>query len=243
MEGTMQEIDLRSVCRHVLLDPDASPAEVLPWLAGFIGMTLDARWSLAARRTLIRNGVWLFRFRGTVTGLKRFIEIYLDSSEKIPVEIIEHFKVRGLGGVIVGEADALASRAVIGSGFRVGGRVGDAESVSVSQESIEDAFASHAHRFSIVIPISLDREKQDVIEHILALHRPCHTMYDICSVDGGMKAGIGLYVGLTSMVGRTSGFGELQAGGSLLGRRDIVGRPVAGIRTGSSRLGEDSRAG
>ncbi|MGE4560565.1 MAG: phage tail protein, partial [Desulfobulbus sp.] len=238
-EGALREIDLRAVCRNVLLDPEATPREALPWLAGFIGLALDDRWPLAARRTLIRNGVRLFRFRGTVAGLKEFIEIYLGRS----VVIIEHFKVRGLGGAIVGEADALASRAVLGAGFRVGGKVGETGAVSVSEESIEDGFASHAHRFSLVVPVALDLEKLEVIRHILDLHRPCHTLYDICSVDAGMKAGIGLYVGLTSMVGRTSGFGQLQAGGSLLGRRDIVGRPVAGTRAGSSRLGEDSRVG
>jgi phage tail-like protein len=239
MEGAMREIDLRAVYRHVLLDPDAAPQEALSWLAGFIGLALDNRWPLEARRTLIRNGVRLFRFRGTVAGLKQFIEIYLGRS----IEIVEHFKVRGLGGAIVGEADALASRAVVGAGFRVGGKVGETGAVSVSEESIEDAFVSHAHRFSLVIPVSLDQEKLEVIEHILAVHRPCHTMYDICSVDAGMKAGIGLYVGLTSMVGRSSGFGQLQAGGSLLGRQDIIGRPKAGTRPGNSRLGEDSRVG
>lgn len=239
MEGAVREIDLRAVCRHVLLDPDASPRDALPWLAGFIGLALDERWPPAAGRALIREGVRLFRFRGTVWGLKRFIEIYLGRS----IEIVEHFKVRGLGGAIVGESDALASRAVLGGGFRIGGKVGSTESVSVSEESIENAFETHAHRFSLVIPVSLDREKQAVIEHILALHRPCHTVYDICSVDAGMKVGIGLYTGLTSMVGRSSGFGELQTGGSLVGRGKILGRPGAGTRPGSSRLGQDSRVG
>jgi hypothetical protein len=121
--------------------------------------------------------------------------------------------------------------------------VGETGAVAVSGESIEDAFASHAHRFSLVVPGSLDQEKLEVIKHILDLHRPCPTFYDICSVDAGMKAGIGLYLGLTSMVGRTSGFGQLQAGGSLLGRQDIVGRPTAGTSPGSSRLGGDSRVG
>ncbi|WLE98046.1 MAG: phage tail protein [Candidatus Electrothrix communis] len=239
MEGSMREIDLRAVYRHVLLNPEAAPQERLEWLAGFIGLALDKRWPLAAQRTLIRNGAWLFRFRGTVNGLKRFIEIYLGRS----VEIVEHFKVRGLGGAIVGEKDALASGAVLGAGFRVGGKVGEAQAVSVNEERIEDAFDSHAHRFSLVIPISLDQEQREVIEHILALHRPCHTIYDICSVDAGMKAGIGLYLGLTTMVGRSSGFGELRAGASCLGRRDIIGRPGSGTRPGSSRVGQDSRVG
>ncbi|MCI5224068.1 MAG: hypothetical protein D3924_15710, partial [Candidatus Electrothrix sp. AR4] len=239
MEGSMREVDLRAVYRQVLLDPEAAPQEMLEWLAGFIGLVLDKRWPLAAQRTLIRNGAWLFRFRGTVNGLKRFIEIYLGRS----IEIVEHFKVRGLGGAIVGEADALASGAVLGAGFRVGGKLGEDEAVSAGGEDIEDAFASHAHRFSLIIPVSLDQEQREVIEHILALQRPCHTLFDICSVDAGMKVGVALYLGLTTMAGRSSGFGELRAGSSCLGRRDIIGRPVSGTRPGSSRVGEDSRIG
>ena len=102
-EGILRDLDLRSTHRRILLDPDATPEEALPWLAAFMGMVLDDRWSERARREMVKNANWLFRFRGTVAGLKRFMEIYLNFS----VEIIEHFKVRGLGGAYIGKDDAL----------------------------------------------------------------------------------------------------------------------------------------
>ena len=238
-EGELRDIDLRAAFRHVLLDPRAAPHDTLPWLAGFIGMVLDERWPETARRKLIEQGVWLFRYRGTVQGLSRLLEIYLGHA----VVIIEHFKVRGLGGAFVGKDDAQASSAVLGAGFRVGGQVGKTGNVSVNEQSVEDAFTTHAHRFSVVIPLALDLEQRRVVEHILEVHRPAHTLYDLCYVDAGMRVGIALYLGLTSMIGHGSRFGRLQVGASVLGRTDVLGYATPGTRAGGSRLGNDSRVG
>jgi len=238
-EGELRELDLRASHRHLLLDPRATPAELLPWLGDFMGMTVDKRWPERAKRKLIENAIWLFRFRGTVMGLKRFIEIYLDSR----ITIIEHFKVRGLGGALLGEEDALASSSVLGAGFRIGGKLGSEEIESINDVSIRDSISTHAHRFSLIIAASLSDEQQSVVEHLLETHRPAHTLYDICSVDSGMHVGLGLHAGLTSIIGKTSGFGQLQLGASILGHSDVVGIPKMGTSVGNSRLGGDSRAG
>ena len=139
MEGDLRDIDLRASYRHVLLDPYATPAELMPWLGDFVGLVTDDRWPEAAQRQLLANAIWLFRFRGTVMGLKRFIEIYLGSS----VTIIEHFKMRGLGGALVGENDALTSNSVLGAGFRIGGKLGTEDTESITGVSIEDAITTH----------------------------------------------------------------------------------------------------
>lgn len=239
LDGSLNEIDARASTRHALLDPRGAPKELLPWLGGFVGLVTDERWSERAKRELIENAIWLFRYRGTVMGVRRFLEIYLDQQ----VIILEHFKVRGLGGGFVGEDDALASSSVVGAGFRVGGKVGEEQHVSINEQSIEDAFETHAHRFSVIVAASLTREQQEVVAHILDEHRPAHTIYELCTVDAGMRVGIGLYAELTSVVGRGAGFGELQVGGSLLGRSDVLGRPGPGTHAGSSLLGLDARVG
>ena len=239
LDGSIHEIDARAGARHALIDPRGTPKDLLPWLGGFVGLVTDERWPEGAKRELIENAIWLFRYRGTVMGLRGFLEIYLGQR----VIILEHFKVRGLGGALVGEEDALASSSVVGAGFRVGGRVADEDRVSINEQSIEDAFETHAHRFSVIIAASLTREQQEVIAYILDVHRPAHTIYELCTVDAGMRVGIGLYTELTSVVGRGAGFGELQVGGSLLGRGNLVGRPGPGTRVGGSRLGGDARVG
>jgi len=247
-EGFLGEVEARAVDRDLLLEPRTAPDEVLPWLASFMGLVLDERWARApaprghppvdARRPLIREVVWLFRFRGTVPGLKRFIEIYTG----IPVVLIEHFRLRGLGGAVLGGTGAVFSSSVLGTGFRVGGAVGG-EGAAPLAGSLEDAFRTHAHRFSLIVPAALEGEQLDVVRHILEMHRPAHTIFDICTVGAGMRLGLGLHLELSSVVGRTGAFATLQLDDSVLGRGAIVGRPGLGTILGASRLGDDSRMG
>lgn len=238
LAGVLGELEGKAEARHVLVDARSVPAEALPWLASFLGLVLDERWPVATRRTLIEEATWLFRFRGTVPGLRRFLEIYTGTD----VILIEKFRVRGLGGAIVGDPTGLTSSSVLGAGFRVGGAVGETETKTLTG-SVEDAFATHAHRFSVIIPAALNAEQLEVIRHILEVHRPAHTLVEVCTVGAGMRVGRGLHVELTSLIGRSGGFMPLQLGNSLLGREAIIGRPEPGTRVGSSLLGGDSRIG
>lgn len=238
-EGTLGEFEARSDARRALIDPRSAPPELLPWLAGFVGLVVDERWPVETRRRLIAEAIWLFRFRGTPRGLARFLEIYTGTR----VILIEKFRTRGMGGALVGETGQFSSTSVLGAGFRVGGAVGS-EQETVLTGTVEDAFETHAHRFSVVIPAALTAEQTDVVRHILEVHRPAHTLYDLCTLDAGMRVGRGLNVGLTSIIGRDNGFAPLQVGGnSRVGRGAVVGRPEPGTSIGGSRLGTDSRVG
>ncbi|MQA90380.1 MAG: hypothetical protein GEU90_09100 [Gemmatimonas sp.] len=236
--GLVDELENRAARREILLDPHGTPEDMLPWLASFLGLTLDERWPVHARRTLIAEAAWLFRFRGTIAGLRRFLEIYLER----PVVILEQFRLRGMGGAIIGDRGPAASRAVLGGGFRVGGAVDDPD-VSPLEGSTEDAFRTHAHRFSVLVYGTLEGERRDVVDHILAVHRPAHTIVEVCPLGAGMRVGRGLHVGISSGIGRTGGFRTLQLGDSTLGRNALLGRPEAGTFPEASRLGRDSRVG
>lgn len=236
--GFLEDLEGKADARRLLIDARSAPAEILPWLAGFLGLVIDERWPVATRRTLIEEATWIFRFCGTIPGLTRFLEIYTG----VKVILVEKFRTRGLGVAIVGDPTGLTSSSVLGAGFRVGGAVGESQ-VMTLVGSADDAFETHAHRFSVIIPAVLSAEQIEVVNHILELHRPAHTLVDVCTVGAGMRVGRGLHVELTSIIGRTSGFTSLQLGNSLLGRDVIVGRPEPGTRLGGSFLGGDSRVG
>ncbi|HEV7474753.1 MAG TPA: phage tail protein [Pyrinomonadaceae bacterium] len=246
-EGQLGELEGKADARATLLDPRSAPAEILPWLASFVGLLLDERMARAprpggkiedVRRTLVAEAIWLFRFRGTVPGLRHFVEIYLG----IEIILIEKFRVRGLGGALLPDSSGVTTNSILGAGFRIGGAIGEDETQLLGA-TIEDAFETHAHRFSLIIPASLTSEQLDVVNQILELHRPAHTLVDVCTVGAGMRVGRGLHVELTSIIGRSGGFSQLQLGSAMLGRGAILGRPDAGTVLGGSRLGGDSRVG
>lgn len=57
-------------------DPGVTPEPLLPWMASWLGLVLDARWPVARRRELIKSAVELYRWRGTKRGLREFLRIY-----------------------------------------------------------------------------------------------------------------------------------------------------------------------
>jgi phage tail-like protein len=234
-DGTLGDLEGRSEHRDALLEPRGTPSELLPWLASFLGLTLDERWPLAKRRALIAACTDLFRKRGTVAGLRRFLRLYLDVD---PI-LIEQYRLRGRGSALVGGA-ASEGGTVVGASFRVGGEVAVADD---SADTTADAFETHAHRFTVVITATLDERQLDVVRYILDVHRPAHTMVDVCTAGAGMRIGLGLHIGLLSTIGRTGSFASLQLGVTSIGHNAVLGRPEAGIVPESARLGKDTTVG
>jgi phage tail-like protein len=56
--------------------PALTDPEFLPWLATWVALVLDEEWDEGDRRRLIGEAVELYRWRGTVTGMQRYLEIY-----------------------------------------------------------------------------------------------------------------------------------------------------------------------
>jgi len=65
------------------LDPMTTDAEFLPWLSGWVALTLRADWPEATRRSFLQQIVPLYRLRGTRAGLQRMLEIY--TGERVDV--------------------------------------------------------------------------------------------------------------------------------------------------------------
>jgi phage tail-like protein len=55
------------------VDPRLTPPDFLRWLAGWVGLELDSSAPLNRQRVLIAEAVELYRWRGTVHGLRELI--------------------------------------------------------------------------------------------------------------------------------------------------------------------------
>ncbi|MEB3295001.1 MAG: phage tail protein [Synechococcales bacterium] len=65
---------------HAYLDPQQTPSEFLPWLAGWVALSLREDWDEKVKRKFISQMVPLYQIRGTVPGLKKMLQIYLENS-------------------------------------------------------------------------------------------------------------------------------------------------------------------
>ena len=66
---------------------------MIDWLACLVDLVFDPSWPLERRRALVAEAMALYRTRGTVRGLERYIEIYTGMR---PV-ILEGFLTRSAG--------------------------------------------------------------------------------------------------------------------------------------------------
>jgi phage tail-like protein len=231
--GLNDDTAAQSDTRNALLKPASAPVSVLPWLAGWLGLTLDERWSEAARRTMIREAPALFRARGTVEAVRRMVEIVAEA----PVILLEQFRVRGLLDAAGSEPGWMAP-SVVGGGLRVGGPIGEAQvTVTAAPADLASVFDKSAHRFSILIQAQLSTERRAAVRDLLDVHRPAHTLFELCTGEAGMRIGRGLHVGVSAIIGDSGGWKLMQADAGQLGRDALLGRPAAGIRAGEGRLG------
>ena len=68
-------------------DPRMTPAELLPWLASWVGLELDENWPIAQQRQLVLWAATLYRWRGTRRGLRQHLRLY---TGRTPL-IVENF--------------------------------------------------------------------------------------------------------------------------------------------------------
>src|SRR6185437_8475371 len=234
------DLQARSDRRDLLVDPASTPVEALPWLASFFGLVLDDRWAEAARRRLVAEIAVLYRRRGTLGALQRYLEIFLaGDAAGLPSRpgpepvLIEHYRLRGLGPDL--GADPVGSgRSVLGAGLRVGAP-GDADPSAAPDSS--------AHRFTVVIPRPLSAEQTAAVRHVLDTERPAHTAYELCTVDAGMRLGRGLHLNLTSVVGPTGALRPAVLGAGAADRDLLLGGRATGLAVEGSRLDAGARVG
>lgn len=65
---------------HLYFDPQETPEEFLPWLAGWVALSLRDDWKEEVKRAFIQKIVKLYCLRGTKTGLIEILKLYLKSS-------------------------------------------------------------------------------------------------------------------------------------------------------------------
>ncbi len=85
-ESFLAPIEMQIDTIYYYFDPKIMPADLLPWLASWLDLVLDERWSEEKRRILLSSIVELYRRRGTRRGLQEYLEIYTGQRPTI----IEH---------------------------------------------------------------------------------------------------------------------------------------------------------
>lgn len=170
------------------LNPQAAPLEVVNWLGLLIDLAFDPSWSLERRRALVGEAMDLYRRRGTVGGLARYIEIYTGGK---PV-ILEAFLNRPGQPAVLGRG-----RSLLGGGFPLSPATGTlSPTASLS--------AAYAHRFTVLIypdDLCVAQTLLAVVDRIVTVNKPAHTVHTLSAVYPDARVGIQSTIGLDYVVG------------------------------------------
>lgn len=60
----------------------ATPKEFLPWLAGWVALSLRDDWGEAVQRSFIQRILSLYKIRGTKAALEQMLKVYLDNEQE-----------------------------------------------------------------------------------------------------------------------------------------------------------------
>ncbi len=66
-------------------DRSRTPEPFVPWLAGWLGLTLRDEWDLETRRRFLANAVPLYRLRGTRGGLLALLNLYVNQPDAVTI--------------------------------------------------------------------------------------------------------------------------------------------------------------
>lgn len=152
---------------HRLFDPRSTEPEFLPWLAGWLSITLDPDWNDLQRRKMLRAATRLFPRRGTVGAVEEFVRIYTGSD----VTIRENAWPFG--------------------GFRVG------VNSTIGQDTVILPTMNLAHCFVVQLGrAAVDVREAEIIKihRIIQAQKPAHTSYFLAFADETEAGTMGVFL-------------------------------------------------
>jgi phage tail-like protein len=159
-----------------LADSERVPSDFLPWLAGWVSLTLREDWDDSRKRDFIARAVQLYRTRGTRAGVASFVEVYTG----LPVEIDEDNEA-----FQIGVHSSVGVDTVLLGGqpffFRVKLRLPNPDPV-------------------------LFKRQTDIATSIIELQKPAHSSFSLEVETPQFRIGLQSTVGVDTLLGtRTSG--------------------------------------
>jgi len=155
---------------HRSFDPEATSADFLEWLSGWVALSLRADLPEGRRREFIRRAVPLYRQRGTKSGLEAVLGIYT----ALPAEVTElHTAFQ------IGVSSRIGTDTVVGGGaphfFRVLLRVPSADPERI-------------------------RWYREVAVAIIDMEKPAHTRYALDVETPTLEIGVRSRIGIDTLL-------------------------------------------
>lgn len=151
---------------HDYFDLLYAPDEFITWLTGWIALAINEDWNDTKKRRLRSDAVSLYKIRGTLKAVERYLKIYTQE--------IGHVHVSEVIDLQIGDNEGHIVRTQIGINTRIG--------------------STSPYFFEVIIslpepdPFVLDFRRREVL-NIIDLEKPAYTYYGLQLQVGTMQIG------------------------------------------------------
>ena len=208
-EGALTPIETLVASSELLLSPQNSPTEHLPWLAELFGQSLPETWPEERKRRWIECTGDLQKERGTLTGVQLALDIITDGAvARGEVVVVENFRLRRTMATILGlNMDDENHPLTLGTGVSGNSIVGDSLILSDSNareflslfapeladenetEIVENFFDKYAHKVTVLLHGRAKRMRNSV-ETMLRQQMPAHLQWHLVETDHPFVLGL-----------------------------------------------------
>lgn len=219
-------------------EPAAAPPDWLPWIAGWLDFTLIEEWSQADTRRNIATAMQLYTQRGTVAGLKRYLELYAGVAARIEEPRVALFGLND--GLALGFNTVLAPAHEQGAVLASTATLGQSHLLAAEDIGVP-VFEDIAHRFAVQVYAAqlAGPRTRDAVIATLEREKPAHTTYHLCVIDARMRVGFQARIGVDSIVAGPAPAMRLGDPAPLGGESVLADQP----HRANGRLGDGIRVG
>lgn len=228
-------------------DPMTTPVDLstqhdfLSWLASWIGLVLNRHWPEAKQRAVVQQAAHLYTLRGTVEGLRAYIQLYTDTRPAI----LEHFKLRSwlfLNEGRLGAHNALWGKEIVNR-LQPGenAQIGSFQLID-SGDPVRDPFYQYANQFTVFVPARqpLDDADQQALRSIIEIAKPAHTQGNLRVVLPQLRIGVQSLLGVDTLIGCYPT--QTVIGESIIGQGNVLAPSLQDVPP-SMQPGTQSRIG
>ncbi|WP_341644919.1 phage tail protein [Thauera sp. SDU_THAU2] len=246
-EGMLTPLEDRIAASETLVDPAATPAERLPWLAGFLGTALPGHWPEARRRRWLASQGALQQAHGSYRGLLLALDILTDGAVAHGAVIpVEHFRLRRTMATILGiDMDDRGHPLTLGTGLSGNSIVGDSLILSddmareflalfapevaerQGEAAVVERFFDEASRRLTVILHGPARSLQAVVRDALPALVPATVQWAVRASEHPFVLGLSPLLGIDTWLETRPPSGRVVLDRTRLGRGDLLHNPVA----------------
>jgi len=248
VEGVLTNIEDRIASSYLLTCPQTVPRDSLAWLGSWIGYDLDNSLPEYTQRQFLQAAPELYRWHGTLRGLKAALEIATDGGVSGgEIVVLEDFRLRRTFATIIGadlddRDDPLTAGGAVSGNSYVGDTlfIGDENKkeflalfssdlpVDTSeQKAIDELFDKLAYRVTILVHQEVEPQDLGLIQRIAEHEMPAHVEFRVLTASNPFLVGMASLVGVDTYLAKRIPTKQARIGKGHLGFRDFVYGPAA----------------